>query len=378
MYVNDYFKKNDWIELYNTTDQDIDIAGMYISDNATKPKKYQVPTEDEQLNTIIPAHGYKIIWCDKLTNIGADIHTSFKLANEGGEIVISTDQYADTLIYAEHIGIQSFGRYPDGDDATYLMSMPTIAKSNQLNAYNSPYVIPYDGEILPGDANGDGSVDITDVVAIVNYILGKPSTTFVFEAADVKGDGCVDITDVVSVVNIILGKGVEAKTRNASSVSYGTMIVAREDGLVNLTTDKAERYSAMQFEVCVPDGCSLQDVQLHSDSDHATAFARTSKNHYTVLVYSISNTLFNSTEDTLLSLTLSDGDKVSIKDAQAVTVDGHSVILNVVDEATGIASVNSDVDKGAIYNLSGQRVGSNVKALTKGVYIRDGKKFIVK
>ena len=378
MYVNDYFKKNDWIELYNTTDQDIDIAGMYISDNVNKPKKYQVPTDDEQINTIIPAHGYKIIWCDKLTNIGADIHTTFKLADEGGEIIISTDQYADTLIYAEHIGIQSFGRYPDGDDATYLMNTPTIAKSNLLNAYHSPYIIPDYGDILPGDANGDGSVDITDVVAIVNHILGKPSSKFVFEAADVKGDGSVDITDVVSVVNIILGKGAEAKTRNTSAVSYGTMMVAREDGLVNLTADKAERYSAMQFKVCVPDGCSLQEAQLHSDSDHATAFARTGKNRYTVLAYSINNALFNPTEEALLSLTLSDGNKVSIKDAQAVTADGLSVILNVVDEATGIASVDSNVDEGAIYNLSGQRVGSNVKALTKGVYIRNGKKFVVK
>lgn len=59
---------------------------------------------------------------------------------------------------------------------------------------------------LKGDANGDGSVDISDVVVIVNYILnsGSASGNFVFENADVNNDGYVDISDVVGVVNLIL------------------------------------------------------------------------------------------------------------------------------------------------------------------------------
>ena len=142
IYVNDYFKKNDWIELYNTTSDDIDIAGMYISDNAEKPQKYQVPGDDALLNTILPAHGYKVIWCDKLDNIGADIHTSFKLAAEGGDVLITTDTYADTLHYDVHLGIQSFGRYPDGSNDTYVMNTPTIAKANLLSSYDTLYVKP--------------------------------------------------------------------------------------------------------------------------------------------------------------------------------------------------------------------------------------------
>ena len=57
-----------------------------------------------------------------------------------------------------------------------------------------------------GDANGDGSVDISDVVVIVNYILnsGDVSGKFVFENADVDNSETVDISDVVGVVNMIL------------------------------------------------------------------------------------------------------------------------------------------------------------------------------
>jgi len=54
-----------------------------------------------------------------------------------------------------------------------------------------------------GDANGDGVVNITDVVAIVNYINNASSTAFKKFAADANGDGEVNITDVVKVVNTI-------------------------------------------------------------------------------------------------------------------------------------------------------------------------------
>ena len=84
IYINDYFKKNDWIELYNTTDADIDIKGMTISlitDKSKTEKRhdYQVPTNNVKLNTIIPAHGYKVVWCDKLDIIGHQLQTG----NEG-------------------------------------------------------------------------------------------------------------------------------------------------------------------------------------------------------------------------------------------------------------------------------------------------------
>lgn len=136
MYINDYYKKNDWIELYNTTDADIDIAGMKISDNLKKPGKFAVPTDNVTLNTIIPAHGYKVVWCDKLDNTGSDIHTGFKLDADGGVVFITTKEYADTLTYEAHGGEQSFGRYPDGANRTYLMNVPTIGKANKLSTYD--------------------------------------------------------------------------------------------------------------------------------------------------------------------------------------------------------------------------------------------------
>ena len=63
----------------------------------------------------------------------------------------------------------------------------------------SPYTL--------GDVNGDKEIDISDVVAMVNHILGNTSSTsFKPQAADINKDGNIDISDVVSLVNIILAQ----------------------------------------------------------------------------------------------------------------------------------------------------------------------------
>ncbi len=60
------------------------------------------------------------------------------------------------------------------------------------------------GSILMGDVNGDKVVNVADIIAIVNYVLGHSDSNFIKEAADVNGDGKVDVSDVAGAGNIIL------------------------------------------------------------------------------------------------------------------------------------------------------------------------------
>lgn len=59
-------------------------------------------------------------------------------------------------------------------------------------------------QLMKGDVNGDGLVNIADVVAIVNYILGNPQEIFHFDAADMDDSGEVNITDAVALVSYLL------------------------------------------------------------------------------------------------------------------------------------------------------------------------------
>ena len=136
IYVNDLFKRNDWVELYNTTDQPIDVEGMYLSDNLNKPTKYQISKSDTQTNTIIPAHGYLIIWCDKLDPL-SQLHASFKLDADGGDVLLTAadKSWSDRLTYTLMAGDETVGRYPDGSKQVYTMNIPTIAKANIYSSY---------------------------------------------------------------------------------------------------------------------------------------------------------------------------------------------------------------------------------------------------
>ena len=57
---------------------------------------------------------------------------------------------------------------------------------------------------LPGDANDDGVVSISDVTAVVDCVLGNPPAGFNFTNADVNEDGKMDVTDITLIVDIIL------------------------------------------------------------------------------------------------------------------------------------------------------------------------------
>lgn len=79
------------------------------------------------------------------------------------------------------------------------MAMPSIcicsyAKQN----------LPVEPDLFGGDANGDGTVDAADVVSIINYILGKPSSSFNEKNADINGDGQILVDDAVGTVNKIM------------------------------------------------------------------------------------------------------------------------------------------------------------------------------
>ncbi len=61
-----------------------------------------------------------------------------------------------------------------------------------------------DEERILGDANNDGFVNISDVTAIINYILNRPPENFIIDNANANGDDFININDVTAIINIIL------------------------------------------------------------------------------------------------------------------------------------------------------------------------------
>ena len=65
----------------------------------------------------------------------------------------------------------------------------------------------YVGVYCRGDVNLDGRINVLDMVKTVNFILnvGEPPTEYQLWAADCSGDGNIDISDIVGMVEAMLG-----------------------------------------------------------------------------------------------------------------------------------------------------------------------------
>ena len=57
---------------------------------------------------------------------------------------------------------------------------------------------------MRGDVDGNGKVNINDVTALINYLLGQVSAGVDQDAADCDLDGGVNISDVTKLINFLL------------------------------------------------------------------------------------------------------------------------------------------------------------------------------
>ncbi len=116
---------NDWIELYNPTDRPLDVSGYFLSDDVTKPDKWQIAEE-----TTIAAGDYLLLWAT-----GAawdDLYTNFKLSDNGETLVLSRPDGAivDLFEFGEQKPDVSFGRASDGHYQTAYFGNPTPGTAN--------------------------------------------------------------------------------------------------------------------------------------------------------------------------------------------------------------------------------------------------------
>ncbi len=150
--INEFMSKNnvtvreetgtyaDWFEIYNTTSKDIDLGGLFVTNDLSNPTKYMIP-KGESAKTTVKAGGYYMFWCDKQTAINPN-HVDFKLNAESGDIAIvqlrgSESYIIDQVSYSNQGQDISYGRYPNATgDFKYLLT-PT---PNAVNVNTSSIV----------------------------------------------------------------------------------------------------------------------------------------------------------------------------------------------------------------------------------------------
>ena len=111
---------------------------------------------------------------------------SFRLPN--GNTLI-TDCDSSTLYEIDNDGSIQF-------EYDYPSNNSMIARADK---YNPEYFDFIQG--IPGDVNGDETINVLDVVQTINMILGVQEENYL---ADLNDDGIVNILDIVLMINIVL------------------------------------------------------------------------------------------------------------------------------------------------------------------------------
>ena len=126
------------------------------------------------------------------------------------------EDYTEVLIYG-------IGEYVEGNSGSIANVEVDISEALGLGDYkieiydiiltkkNALEIAPFsvkstltlvDAEL--GDANRDGRVNVTDIIAVANHILHQSQGTFDETAADINGDNKINVTDIIGIANIIL------------------------------------------------------------------------------------------------------------------------------------------------------------------------------
>lgn len=127
----------DWIELANTSDSALDVAGWLLSDKSPKKDKW-VTIEGSAL---IPAHGFLVVFLDtEETDWDTrDAHAPLGLAADGETIALATPEktVVDVIDFDFQLDDYSTGRLPS-EDALAVFSIPTPGAANTTASRHLP------------------------------------------------------------------------------------------------------------------------------------------------------------------------------------------------------------------------------------------------
>jgi hypothetical protein len=117
----------DWVEIYNSSAEDLDLGGYWVSDTFEQPLRTQLAQ-----GLIVPAGGVLLLWVDS-DIVQGDSHLPFNLDREGEAFLLSDPDGAllDSVEWPIIANSdESYARFPDGTGAFVWCTFPTPQELN--------------------------------------------------------------------------------------------------------------------------------------------------------------------------------------------------------------------------------------------------------
>jgi len=122
--------REDWIELFNPNSTEVNIGGLFLTDDFDDLDKWQIPE-----NVVIPAGGFLTFFADDDTDEGI-FHTNFKLRGKGEEVALvqlldDGLTIIDAISYEDMPFLTSYGRETDGGTPWKFFGKITPTATNE-------------------------------------------------------------------------------------------------------------------------------------------------------------------------------------------------------------------------------------------------------
>lgn len=161
---------SDWIELYNGTDQTINLENFGLSDDEDNPMKWVFPKVE------ISPKSFLLLWASGKNKVmNNQVHTNFSISASGEPLLLSDadGKIVDKVSEIEIPRDNSFGRKTDGDNQLVIFSKPTPGFSNGQGEIALKSISPIIPSTLPGfySANLTVSFNVADPNTQIFYTI---------------------------------------------------------------------------------------------------------------------------------------------------------------------------------------------------------------
>ena len=268
----------------------------------------------------------------------------------------------------------AFGTLIEGQD--YVV---TYENNNQVGTgraivdgignFDGHFVLEFEIIGIPGDVNYTGTVDITDLQAMVMYIFGEYNRPFNFTAADLNNDHVVNVQDVVGEANILLNG-------NQLAMSSGgrRMPATGDDTQASLYWENGVLYLYSTVPVAALDIINSVDSDIKwslGARGMVVVNAPCDEGEHSV-IYSLSDGVIPAG---LTAIATATDQNATVVGAMLSDTDAELILVKFNDSMTGLTGINSD--GGVNCNMEGSDLiinsGAALRDVDVTIYSIDGR-----
>ncbi len=261
----------------------------------------------------------------------------------------------------------------------YLVASETMAKSTyqaeiknvimttpaekQINFDPTTVAITTKGLLL-GDSNDDESVNVTDIVATVNSILGRPSDKFNSTAADIDRNHVVDIFDVYQGLKLIKN-GTRMAARTRAGDTSGDKLTIKDFSILSGMTKQLQveltnstAYAGFQFDLVLPEGITVTGYSANASriSEEISVDMEKTEGVYRFIGSGLGAEEISGNSGTILNITVKADENLKgryqkgyLRDVKLSTAEGTGTTIeetafNITDETSGDLNKNGKLD----------------------------------